>query len=562
MAKRKSKSMVPKTMNSAERTDFESGIIDDKVRNSMSVIMDALGIGFAQSGGQPLNQTNTLVINTRNYLISNMRQLLSEIYIEHGLVQTIVDLPVDDGLRGGIDIFSKQLGEDQVKELSIYIDRNNIVPNYGRGVKWQRLFGGAGIIIATDQDPATPIQVERITKDSPLDFIPVDMWELFSNMINTANRAKDIDQRLAIKKGEMYDYYGHKVDQSRVLKLVGLEAPSFVRPKLRGWGFSVVEALVNSINQYLKANNLIFEVLDEFKVDVYKIKNFTNGLLSKQGAEQVHKRIQVANMQKNYQHAITMDGEDDFIQKELSFTGVAETMAGIRMQIASDMRMPLTKVFGISAAGFNSGEDDIENYNAMVESQVRQHGKQNLLRIVELLCQKLFGFVPDDLDIEFKPLRMLSAEQEENVKTQKFNRLLQAKTSGLMSTKEFKDALNKDNLLGIQLDTSLEVLSDDSGDSEDGDEKEEIPAAPSAKSTLTAKEVPKTKNTLGFDRAEFETEQGGMPVPRWKKRLYDTGVVSDKALWAKSKEASKATFGVDTWEFTVWFYEKYGGKFK
>ena len=31
-----------------------------------------------------------------------------------------------------------------------------------------------------------------------------------------------------------------------------------------------------------------------------------------------------------------------------------------------NLKMPITKLFGISAAGFSSGEDDIENYNSMI----------------------------------------------------------------------------------------------------------------------------------------------------------------------------------------------------
>src|SRR5208283_5766536 len=100
-------------------------------------------------------------------------------------------------------------------------------------------------------------------------------------------------------------------------------------------------------------------------------------------------------------------------------------MVGIRMQIASDMRMPLTKVFGISAAGFSSGEDDIENYNSMVESSIRQKGKFDIIKMIKLRCQKMYGFVPDDITIEFKPLRVLSSEQEENVKNAKHARLMQ-----------------------------------------------------------------------------------------------------------------------------------------
>src|SRR3954471_18346943 len=155
------------------------------------------------------------------------------------------------------------------------------------------------------------------------------------------------------------------------MRLKGLTAPSFVRPRLRGWGFSVVETLVRSINQYLKATDLGFEVLDEFKLDVFKIKNLVNTLLSPNGAEKIQKRIQLANWQKNYQNALVMDSEDDFDHKQLSFSGLAEVQDGIGKQVAADLRMPITNLFGQSAAGFNSAEDDIEVYNAMVESQVR-----------------------------------------------------------------------------------------------------------------------------------------------------------------------------------------------
>lgn len=243
------------------------------------------------------------------------------------------------------------------------------------------------------------------------------------------------------------------------MRMTGVTAPSFIRPRLRGWGFSVVEHLVRSINQYLKSNNLAFEVMDEFKVDVYKIKNLTDALLSDEASQKVRKRIQMANWQKNYQHALVMDGEDDYIQKQPSFAGLADVMKEIRMQIASDMRIPLTKLFGISAAGFSSGEDDIENYNAMIESEVRNKSKYDILRIIEIKCQKLFGYIPTDLSIEFKSLRILSSVEEEQVKTSKFTRIMQARQAGEITTYEFRDACNRDKLLGIQLDTTQDQVN-------------------------------------------------------------------------------------------------------
>jgi phage-related protein (TIGR01555 family) len=449
-------------------------------------LSDAI-MGFTPNNfGAQISQVETIFVNLRWYLISNMRQPLTEAYVELGLVKTIVDVPVDDAFRGGVECKSKILSPEEIEELQFTLEQEDDLGAASQSKKWERLYGGAGILIITDQPMDTPLEIESIQPGEPLAFHAVDMWELYWDQQNIDGDGTPIDN----PDFKYYRYYGKNVHKSRVLPLRGLKAPSFIRPRLRGWGLSVVETLIRSINQYLKANDLTFEVLDEFKIDVYKIKNLTGTLLSPDGTNIVKNRIQLANYQKNFQNAITMDSEDDYLQKELTFAGLAETMQQIRMQVASDMRMPLTKLFGISAAGFSSGEDDIENYNSMVESTIRTPIKHHIIKMVKLRCQQLFGYVPDDLTVSFKPLRILSSEQEENVKTQKFNRNLAAAQAGLMSPKEFKDACNKDQLLSISLDTSLDTLTaEDDDTAETEDDAPDAPAVTAPKTKLKAKEA-------------------------------------------------------------------------
>jgi phage-related protein (TIGR01555 family) len=444
--------------------------------------------------GTPVSQVDPIFNNLRNYLISNMRQPLSQAYVEIGLVKTVCDLPVDDAMRGGVEIKSKELSPEEVEKLQAEIEQKNDLGIMAQALKWDRLFGGAGVIIVTGQDPEQPLNMEAINENDPVEFRAADMWELFSDRQNIEGTLEAIDSTAA----KHYMYYGQKVDKSRVLIMKGCPVPSFIRPRLRGWGTSVVEILVRSINQYLKANNLTYEVLDEFKIDIYKLKNLNNTLLSAIGEAQVRNRIQLANYQKNYQNAITMDSEDDFTQKELSFAGIAETMSGIRMQVASDLRMPLTKLFGISATGFNSGEDDIENYNAMVESTVRTKSKHHIINMVKLRCQKLFGYVPEDITIDFKPLRILSSEQEENVKTQKFARLFQCVQGGLITPQEFKEACNKAKLLEIQVDTTQDVIVTP---------REEM-VSEHKQIVETLKDNPEDKGEMEKQKAELEKYEG------------------------------------------------------
>jgi len=548
-----------------------------KVKNDNSTIRNGLGdvLGYTDNANpysEQISDSGTMFKNLRWYFVSNLRPLLSELYCEIGLIQTIVDVPVDDALRGGVILKSKQLDEDEILKLINSLDRDDDINTVGQAAKWNRLFGGAGVLIMTDQDPMQPLNIEAINKDTLLEFRAVDMWELFWDKQNTDG----YDPSLQAENFEHYSYYVQQLHKSRVMRMKGLTAPSFLRPRLRGWGFSVVEKLVRSINQYIKATDLGFEVLDEFKLDVYKIKNLTTTLMSEVGATAVQKRVQMANWQKNYQNAIVMDSEDDFDHKQLSFAGLAEAMEGIRMQVASDMRMPITKLFGTSASkGFASDQNDMEVYNAMVESEVRNKIKYDLLRVIEIKCQKLFGFIPDDLSIEFKPLRVLSAEQEENVKTQKFNRVLQAKQAGEITTFEFREACNKDALLSISLDNNQDQLNTDdpeiaalvAGEPDPLDSKDVEDPGANREDTRKPRawefdKDRKRDNSIGYDVAAYEVDGGDSWISEGRKPFFEDPKNVDKSLWERARERSQEAFGKIKWQFVVYIYRKLGGKVK
>lgn len=548
-----------------------------KVKNDNSTIRNGLGdvLGYTDNANpysEQISDSGTMFKNLRWYFVSNLRQLLSELYCEIGLIQTIVDVPVDDALRGGVILKSKQLDEDEILKLINSLDRDDDINTVGQAAKWNRLFGGAGVLIMTDQDPMQPLNIEAINKDTPLEFRAVDMWELFWDKQNTDG----YDPSLQTENFEHYSYYAQQLHKSRVMRMKGLTAPSFLRPRLRGWGFSVVEKLVRSINQYIKATDLGFEVLDEFKLDVYKIKNLTTTLMSEVGASAVQKRVQMANWQKNYQNAIVMDSEDDFDHKQLSFAGLAEAMEGIRMQVASDMRMPITKLFGTSASkGFATDQNDMEVYNAMVEAEVRNKIKYDLLRVIEIKCQKLFGFIPEDLSIEFKPLRVLSAEQEENVKTQKFNRVLQAKQAGEITTFEFREACNKDALLSISLDNNQDQLNTDdpeiaalvAGEPDPLDTKDVEDPGANREDTRKPRawefdKDRKRDNSIGYDVAAYEVDGGDSWISEGRKPFFEDPKNVDKSLWKKAREKSQQAFGKIKWQFVVWAYKQLGGKVK
>lgn len=406
---------------------------------------------FAQLPGVQLSQTDTLFINNRWYLISNLRQLLSQLYVEHGIIQTLVDQPVDDGFSMGYELSSGQLDPDEILDLQSFDEEIGATRSLISGIKWGRLYGGGAVLIITNQDPSTPLNYKELGPKYPVEFRGIDMWELYYSSQNVY-AAPYPGMALGDNMGDYYDYYGVRIHKSRVLRIIGREAPSFIRPRLRGWGMSEVEKVVRSLNQFMKNQDVIFSLLDEAKVDVYRIKGFNTSLATQAGTQATQARIQMANMLKGFNSALVMDSQDEYEQKQITFSGLAEVLLQIRQGLAADLKMPMTKLFGISAAGFNSGEDDIENYNSMIESEIRTKNKNSHIQVLRIAALKRFGFIPDDLKITYPSLRKLNAKEEEEVKDSQFNRVMAGYQSGLIESEETKQGINKDNLLPIHID--------------------------------------------------------------------------------------------------------------
>ena len=399
-------------------------------------------------GTAPIQSANPMFYNNRYYMITNMRTLLNEMYIEHGIIQTMIDQPVEDGFRGGFKIISSELSNDEIIELEKKIEETEAVEKLIEALKWNRLFGGAGLIInVAGEDPRDDFDIEAVGEGREIEFYSADRWELANNPYVLQ---PDLQPNGTMLEGVNFNYYGVEVNPSRVLILKGKPAPSLKRLQLQGWGMSELERLVSPMNKFLKDQNVIYELLDEAKLDVYSIDNYAGSVASGQ-EEAVKKRIMLTNYMKSYLNALILDAEDKFDQKQMSMAGVSEVLREARYDIASAMKMPVTKIFGMSSAGFNSGDDDIENYNSMIERDVRTPSKNIIKTIVRLLCKATFDYIPEDIDIEFESLRIMKETEEEALRTSKYNRFRDLYINGLITKGEFYDLLNQENVIQQEL---------------------------------------------------------------------------------------------------------------
>lgn len=418
---------MKKTKHNSKKT-LENSI---PANNPMSGIFDFPG-GTTTTASQPHEFANNLTYN----LVSLQRIILTYAYVQYGVFRTLVDQPVNDAFKGGVRIKTDEVDEAEIESLEKRLKKIHYWRKASLALKWSRLFGGAGMIINLNEDYSKEFKIDRINDKSKLDFKVADRWELAWNGIPN-------------EPTTTFSYYGEKIHQSRVAKIIGKEAPSLAKQRLQGWGMSEIECIIRESNSSLKHENVVFELLDEAKVDIWKIKGFNNQVLSKLGQGVTTKRIQYATMIKNFLNAITLDKEDDYEQKQMSFSGLSEILDQIRITMAAAARMPMAKLYGLSAKGFASGEDDLENYAAIVE-YVRMDAIDVLDATLPAVCMQEWGFVPDDLGYEFQPARTLTADQQESVNNAKFQRHMTMYDKGFYDAQECCEALKRDKLLTIQ----------------------------------------------------------------------------------------------------------------
>jgi hypothetical protein len=155
-----------------ERVDLMRQIVELKktqLTNSLT--------GLASSFGQDnISSLSPLFASNVYAPLSINHTLLSYLYKTHGVIQTMIDEPVEDSWRDGLEFDSKELSASNIGELEDFLEEKGIWESFKYAQRWARLYGGAGLVINAGQDPEKPLD-ERDIKRGMLEFYDADRWE-------------------------------------------------------------------------------------------------------------------------------------------------------------------------------------------------------------------------------------------------------------------------------------------------------------------------------------------------------------------------------------------------
>lgn len=450
MAKNKRKTSY-KAVNSAElipdiqrQADIQTGL------TAQNALVDALRLADWDyyNYNQSLSSANGYN-NISLELLSLQQILLTYLYKTFGILGKIVDIPVDDAYKdGGFDLEAESIDEDELKDLQDALVDNGDIEQIKTAQKWARLFGGAALIALSGNDLSSPLN-PKILEGKPLEFMAVDRWQLTYSLpnVNMRNGTWELTNYQGVWQGRYKDVTGYqKIHNSRVFLVSGKKAPYLVMQQVNGWGISVYEQIFQDMSQFFKARNVMFELLDEAKTDVLKLATLQTALSSTQGERALQKMVDMIARNKNYKSQITLSKDDEYEQKQISFSGFEGILKEIRIMMSGSANMPVNKLWGEGVTGFGSGEDSLENYNSQIENEIRTPANQLINWVLKLRSYQMFGREIEDLVKTWKNLRVLSAIDEQNIQDHKLANVLQLFDRQLLSPQEIMEYLKKQQI--------------------------------------------------------------------------------------------------------------------
>lgn len=423
-----------------------------------NTVDNGLGEALLGSGYNPLNSINnpmTIFANATNQLLTLNWVELANTYKSNGFCRVAVDLPVQEAFNdGGYEIDSKTLTADELEQLKEKRSDEGDDEVLQACLRFGRLYGGSAVVVNTDGKPERPLILENL-KDKNIEFLPVDRWQCYANGTTVQLAQSFCLNDNSNRDGELLTY-----DKSKVLLYTGQLAPYYLRNQLSGWGMSIFESIIPQLKQYIKANGVILELLDEAKIDILKIDSLAQTLLSAGGTQKIQKRLQIAADNKNYKSMLAMDSADDYQQKQLSFGGLDRMLEKIFLLICSSLRMPYSKVFGKGANGLGTGADlDLENYYKMITAEIRQPATRILKQMIDIRCYQLFGRKIDDLTLTWKPLRESTAKEVQEIEKSKVDELMQLLQAGILTKKQVAEKLVNEGIISLS-DDEIEAIDE------------------------------------------------------------------------------------------------------
>ncbi|WP_315707409.1 DUF1073 domain-containing protein [Brenneria uluponensis] len=329
-----------------------------------------------------------------------MMQDFSELeaaYVENWIARAIIDFPVDDATREW-----REFASDDATAIREAEKQYNVQSVTQEAFKWAGVYGGAGILMITDQSFDKPLELKKIQKGSLKRLLVLDRMFINGQAFNVTDPMAEnymLPDYYVVNGGTQRIHYSHFV------KAPGAPLPMRLRMINAGWDDSRLRRCLEDIKDAVSAKGGIAALIQEANIDVINRANLANDLSSGDMDDAIAKRYNIFGMMKSLYRLALLDKDEQLDRKQLSFGGLGEILNALMEWTSGAAGIPMTRLFGVQSKGVgDSGQGDMNNYYNTIRGGQESQYRPFLKPIDEVLIRSTLGTMPDGLDFEFAPL--------------------------------------------------------------------------------------------------------------------------------------------------------------
>lgn len=325
-------------------------------------------------------------------------------YQTNWIARKIVDIPADDMTREWRTIKCQDADAIRIEE-----DRLNVQSCVNEALSWARLYGGAAILPITNQDFEKPFRPELIKKGEAQRLLVFDRWDLIPHAINTWDVLAE-----NYLQPEYYTLYqgSQKIHWSHFVRFIGAKLPRRQRVLMQGWGDSALRKCLEDIKDTVSAKDGIAELMQSANLDVITRQGLAEDLSTDQESA-IIARYTLFDQMKSIINTALLDGDEKLDRLTLNLSGVAPVIDTMMVWISGAADIPVTRMFGQSAAGLNAtGEGDLKNYYDSIRSQQNSQLHRPMAALDAIMVRSAMGNMPKDYNYDWNRLAQPNRKEE------------------------------------------------------------------------------------------------------------------------------------------------------
>ena len=365
------------------------------------------------------------IINATQYPMTRLTQdwqLLTSLYRTSWIVQRVCNAIPEDALSD-LSVEIPEATTDEIYQIKEEIRSTHLRESLLEGLRWGRLYGGAAAIIMVsgqEEDLSLPLDRNNILPGSFRGLYIVDRWSGIYPGLQLVDNDRDPDFGLP-EYYEVRDESGggtYRVHHSRVIRFCGTKMPYWEQVAEQYWGTSVIETIYDELIKHDNVAHNIANLTFKANLNVLKVENLDQMFATSSTVHQrrMYSMLSAISTIENSFGIRLLNSTDDLQQLQYSFSGLPEVMDASMMDMAGATGIPVTRLFGRSPAGMNStGESDERMYRQALEQERAVHITPALEKLISIVCRSAIGRFPKGAKFKYPSLLEIPQQEKASI---------------------------------------------------------------------------------------------------------------------------------------------------